>query len=73
MLLEDNQFIFLSKDSAEITGNLTSTCNAECECQEEYYVPVCGADDVTYFTACHAGCSSSMDHNGTKVSFYLIR
>lgn len=35
--------------------NLTNSCNAECTCTQEYYNPVC-AEDMTYFSPCHAGC-----------------
>ncbi|XP_076823043.1 solute carrier organic anion transporter family member 4A1-like isoform X1 [Clavelina lepadiformis] len=37
--------------------NLTSSCNSHCPCQEAYYIPVCGPEEVTYFSACQAGCT----------------
>ncbi|XP_064420624.1 solute carrier organic anion transporter family member 4A1 [Latimeria chalumnae] len=37
--------------------NLTAACNTECNCLQEIYNPVCGADDVMYFSPCHAGCT----------------
>jgi len=27
-----------------------------CSCDQHLYTPVCGPDDVTYVTPCHAGC-----------------
>lgn len=36
--------------------NLTSACNAACDCDPEAYLPVAGDDGLTYFSACHAGC-----------------
>ncbi|XP_078585370.1 uncharacterized protein LOC144867352 [Branchiostoma floridae x Branchiostoma japonicum] len=38
-------------------ANLLSPCNGECSCSTEKYSPVCGMDGVTYFSACHAGCT----------------
>ncbi|XP_076801719.1 solute carrier organic anion transporter family member 4C1-like [Clavelina lepadiformis] len=50
----------------EAGGLLTSGCNNNCSCQEEFFIPVCGADNINYFTACHAGClNSSYVENGT--------
>ncbi|XP_048577987.1 solute carrier organic anion transporter family member 4A1 isoform X2 [Nematostella vectensis] len=37
-------------------AGLDATCNADCACVKSQFNPVCGADDVTYFTPCHAGC-----------------
>ncbi|KAH8258139.1 hypothetical protein KR038_006469 [Drosophila bunnanda] len=33
------------------------TCSASCDCEYVYYAPVCGPDNVTYISACHAGCT----------------
>jgi len=57
----------ICRETDEITKNLTTLCNVNCNCQEEYFIPVCGADNIEYFTACHAGCSGSMDVNDTTV------
>ena len=34
----------------------------------ENYDPICGADNILYYSACHAGCTSSHQvlTNGTK-------
>uniref|UniRef100_A0A3Q1FD73 Solute carrier organic anion transporter family, member 4A1 n=1 Tax=Acanthochromis polyacanthus TaxID=80966 RepID=A0A3Q1FD73_9TELE len=45
--------------------NLTVDCNADCSCIRELYNPVCGADDMMYYSPCHAGCTSI---NHTDVS-----
>ncbi|PIK51384.1 putative solute carrier organic anion transporter family member 4A1 [Apostichopus japonicus] len=37
-------------------SNVTSACNLNCTCGTEYD-PVCGSNNVMYYTACHAGCS----------------
>ncbi|XP_006816355.1 solute carrier organic anion transporter family member 5A1-like [Saccoglossus kowalevskii] len=35
----------------------TLACIASCHCQSDLYQPVCGSDDVTYKSPCHAGCT----------------
>ncbi|XP_076801290.1 solute carrier organic anion transporter family member 4C1-like isoform X2 [Clavelina lepadiformis] len=52
-----------SDRSSLVNVNLTAPCNAPCSCQNEFYKPVCGADDLTYFSPCHAGCHSSLDES----------
>lgn len=39
--------------------HLQSECNAECSCATNVWNPVCGANGVTYVSACLAGCDSS--------------
>ncbi|GAA6104192.1 solute carrier organic anion transporter family member 4A1 [Tachysurus ichikawai] len=46
------------QSSFSVGSNLTVECNAECHCVEALYNPVCGADGVMYYSACHAGCSA---------------
>lgn len=41
-------------------------CNALCNCDFVKYSPVCGADGVTYVSACHAGCNQITMLNKTK-------
>uniref|UniRef100_A0A674KE29 Solute carrier organic anion transporter family member n=1 Tax=Terrapene triunguis TaxID=2587831 RepID=A0A674KE29_9SAUR len=36
-----------------------SPCNINCECQTDSFTPVCGADGITYLSACFAGCRST--------------
>ena len=38
------------------TANLTSHCNLNCDCDDHWYEPVCGANQKTYFNPCYAGC-----------------
>ncbi|CAN2390421.1 bile acid transmembrane transporter activity [Pristimantis euphronides] len=40
-------------------ANLRSSCNAACGCSTQQWDPVCGANNVTYMSACLAGCRSS--------------
>ena len=37
-----------------------SSCNKNCECQTDSFTPVCGADGITYLSACFAGCNSTV-------------
>jgi len=42
--------------------NLTSSCNFGCECDMNDVQPVCGANGLTYFSPCHAGCTTGGDN-----------
>ncbi|CAG5116727.1 unnamed protein product, partial [Candidula unifasciata] len=39
--------------------NLNDTCNRNCSCTEENYFPICGRDNVMYFSPCYAGCETT--------------
>ncbi|NWI84515.1 SO4C1 protein, partial [Pitta sordida] len=47
--------------------NLTAPCNVKCGCLRSMYYPVCGRDEVQYFSPCFAGCTSYLLHNMKKV------
>ncbi|NXJ67851.1 SO4C1 protein, partial [Rostratula benghalensis] len=46
--------------------NLTAPCNANCGCLRFMYYPVCGRDEIQYFSPCFAGCSSYLFNNNKK-------
>ncbi|XP_072402735.1 solute carrier organic anion transporter family member 3A1-like [Diabrotica undecimpunctata] len=46
--------------------NLTSSCNFGCECSINDVEPVCGNNGLTYFSPCHAGCTSILSTNYTN-------
>ncbi|XP_072175384.1 solute carrier organic anion transporter family member 4A1-like [Diadema setosum] len=39
------------------SANLSAECNSHCHCTDNFQ-PVCGEDDVMYYSACHAGCET---------------
>uniref|UniRef100_A0A8C8ECE2 Kazal-like domain-containing protein n=1 Tax=Otus sunia TaxID=257818 RepID=A0A8C8ECE2_9STRI len=47
--------------------NLTAPCNANCRCSRSMYYPVCGRDEVQYFSPCFAGCASHLFNNVKKI------
>ncbi|NXL05761.1 SO4C1 protein, partial [Mesembrinibis cayennensis] len=49
--------------------NLTAPCNANCRCLRSLYYPVCGRDEVQYFSPCFAGCTSHLFNNVKKVLY----
>lgn len=54
--------------------NLTAACNAQCGCLQETYSPVCGTDDIMYYSPCHAGCKRVSENvrNGMKVGLKAL-
>ncbi|XP_020033365.2 solute carrier organic anion transporter family member 3A1 isoform X3 [Castor canadensis] len=67
-------FLFLGCDTGPVAGVTVpygnnsargaaldpySPCNKHCECQTDSFTPVCGADGITYLSACFAGCNST--------------
>ncbi|NXD92559.1 SO4C1 protein, partial [Chaetorhynchus papuensis] len=46
--------------------NLTAPCNANCRCMRSMYYPICGRDEVQYFSPCFAGCASYLLNNTKK-------
>lgn len=51
--------------------NLTSGCNAECDCDSSLYSPVCAFENTTFYSPCYAGCKTS-DGLGSQAVDHLI-
>ena len=58
---------FYSGEMAQKVPNLVADCNRHCNCGEASYRPICGVNEVSYFSPCHAGCSGSHYENNTKI------
>lgn len=53
-------FPFFSSSAPASALDPYSPCNKNCECQTDSFTPVCGADGITYLSACFAGCNSTV-------------
>ena len=51
-------YYYFSNASEPFQINLTASCNFGCECDMNDVQPVCGANGLTYFSPCHAGCTN---------------
>ncbi|XP_053963172.1 solute carrier organic anion transporter family member 3A1-like isoform X1 [Anastrepha ludens] len=50
--------------------NSTPTCNSDCHCDYVRYSPVCGENNMTYISPCHAGCKKQhKTASGRKIYF----
>uniref|UniRef100_A0A671K5M1 Solute carrier organic anion transporter family member n=1 Tax=Sinocyclocheilus anshuiensis TaxID=1608454 RepID=A0A671K5M1_9TELE len=43
----------------KVDSSLLASCNADCQCPETNWDPVCGENGLTYFSPCLAGCRTS--------------
>lgn len=50
----------------------TDSCNSNCHCDYVKYSPVCGSDNFTYISACHAGCKIIRKDNGSEVRHEIL-
>ncbi|XP_005176681.1 solute carrier organic anion transporter family member 74D [Musca domestica] len=48
----------------------TPTCNSDCGCDYVRYSPVCGENNMTYISPCHAGCKKQYISKTGKKFFY---
>ena len=46
---------------------MTSECNINCNCDPFVFKPVCGSDDVNYFSPCFAGCTEETIPNDAAI------
>lgn len=67
----DNYQGLKESSSGSIANSLAfeKPCNtsAICECDADKFAPICGSDGRSYFSPCHAGCSSASTINGSKI------
>ncbi|XP_075259336.1 solute carrier organic anion transporter family member 4A1-like isoform X2 [Convolutriloba macropyga] len=50
-------------ESLDFVSSLDAYCNLDCNCINEDYFPVCGADNIQYYSPCHAGCTARSSTN----------
>ena len=45
----------------------SASCHSACSCGEQGFSPVCGADHIVYYSACHAGCSAKSEDSMVSI------
>ncbi|XP_064480881.1 solute carrier organic anion transporter family member 4A1-like [Ornithodoros turicata] len=60
-------FDFTNNATQNNADNFISHCNNDCQCHKEAYDPVCGTDNIMYYSPCHAGCQKVHHFESTKV------
>ncbi|XP_041465437.1 solute carrier organic anion transporter family member 4A1-like isoform X2 [Lytechinus variegatus] len=48
--------------------NISAPCHGSCACSDTFD-PVCGEDDILYYSACHAGCSAQEQTLDGKIQY----
>ena len=57
-------------DYSEEAFNLTASCNADCQC-DNTFDPVCGSNNIMYYSSCHAGCTfENTTEDGGTVRYF---
>ena len=54
MITVRNAISCLYRSQSGIDGSM---CAQQCDCESNLFEPVCGADDLNYFSPCRAGCT----------------
>lgn len=68
-LLRSKKFIRFRFSSEPFDSpKFKDSCNEACHCSPRQYDPVCGTDNVVYYSPCFAGCRSTYQLDSTKVS-----
>ena len=65
------QFAGVTSPYSDMNTNkaLVDDCNANCSCNDLLFEPVCGSNNLQYFSSCHAGCASFQE-NEDDVEFF---
>ncbi|EDW01467.1 GH20434 [Drosophila grimshawi] len=53
-------YVFIGCDDSDKATSLSPTidsCSASCHCEYVHYAPICSPNNITYISACHAGCT----------------
>lgn len=54
-------------NSSNSTISLQDDCNKQCKCSSLHYDPVCGSNNVLYYSPCFAGCQKKIVTENSKV------
>lgn len=52
-----NRLNILTAVYNSVSGGYTDQCQDPCQCLYSGFTPVCGSDNIVYFSSCHAGCT----------------
>ncbi|ALC41404.1 Oatp58Da, partial [Drosophila busckii] len=57
-------YVFIGCDGSDSATAMSpyNACSSACHCEYVPFAPICGADNVTYISPCHAGCSSKQQN-----------
>lgn len=55
--VDESSLVMDTLSSASYSTSSKDSCSEVCDCPEQNYNPVCGGDE-TFFSPCHAGCTS---------------
>ncbi|XP_030386446.1 solute carrier organic anion transporter family member 74D isoform X2 [Scaptodrosophila lebanonensis] len=54
-------YVFIGCEGSDRMALLSATsntnCSTHCHCENVRYTPICGGNNITYLSACHAGCT----------------
>ncbi|XP_030383373.1 solute carrier organic anion transporter family member 74D-like isoform X2 [Scaptodrosophila lebanonensis] len=65
-------YVFIGCDGSDNMASLSaasSNCTAACHCDFVQYSPICGQDNVTYISPCHAGCTGQYKDENDRMVF----
>lgn len=54
---------------SKFSYDLENLCNTKCGCSRLNYEPICGHDNVMYYSPCHAGCKKELNLDNAKVYY----
>ncbi|XP_039482175.1 solute carrier organic anion transporter family member 74D [Drosophila santomea] len=66
-------YVLVGCDESDRANSLSivptgDSCSASCDCEYVYYAPVCSPKNITFISACHAGCTEkAMDKLGKAI------